>query len=125
MTKELAGDAGSTTCPASDGRHIGSSRGERQLFIWEVAMKHAREDYQRRIQDSENLIDVEEPVFLIRSSDQIGPQAVRAWCHLHRANGGSDTAFTQAMKHADLMEQWGKTHGTKAADCPPDEKTHA
>lgn len=86
-------------------------------------MKHARKDYNRRIQDSENLIPADEPVFLIRlirGQDQVGHNAVRAWAHLHRTNGGSDTAYTLAMSHADVMEAWAKKHG-KAADVPADE----
>ena len=82
-------------------------------------MKHAREDYTRRIQDSAHLIPVEEPVFLLRSTDQVAAQAVRSWAHLHRQNGGSDVAYELAMKQADLMEAWGKKYGTKPADCPP------
>ena len=81
-------------------------------------MIHARKDYTERIQDSANLIPANEPVFLIRAQDQVGATAVRAWAHQHRVNGGSDTAYQLAMKHADLMEQWGKSHGTKAADVP-------
>ena len=81
-------------------------------------MIHARKDYTERIQDSANKIPADEPVFLIRAQDQIAPDAVRAWAHLHRVNRGSDTAYDLAMKHADLMEQWGRTHGTKAADVP-------
>lgn len=61
----------------------------------------------------------DEPVFLIRAQDQVGATAVRAWAHQHRVNGGSDPAFSLAMAHADKMEQWGKLHGTKAADVPP------
>jgi hypothetical protein len=83
-------------------------------------MIHARKDYTERIQDSANKIPADEPVFLIRAQDQVSAQAVRAWAHLHRVNGGSDTAFTLAMAHADRMEQWGKTHGTKGADVPPE-----
>ncbi len=80
-------------------------------------MKHARKDYNERIQDSANLIPEDEPVFLIRAQDHIGADAVRAWAHLHQINGGSDTAYALAMRHAALMEQWPKK---KAADVPPE-----
>jgi hypothetical protein len=79
-------------------------------------MKHARTDYTDRIQDSAKLIPEDEPVFLIRGQDQVGHNAVRAWAHLHRVNGGSDTAYMLAMQHADLMERWPKK---KPADVPP------
>jgi len=80
-------------------------------------MKHARDDYNQRIQDSESKIPADEPVFLIRGQDIIGHEAVRAWAHLHRVNGGSDQAYVLAMRHADLMENWPKK---KHADIPPE-----
>jgi hypothetical protein len=80
-------------------------------------MIHARKDYTERIQDTANQIPADEPVFLIRAQDQVGHLAVRAWAHLHRVNGGSDTAYSLAMRHADLMEQWPKK---KPADVPPE-----
>lgn len=79
-------------------------------------MKHSREDYNRRIQDSENLIPAAEPVWLIRGSDEVGANAVRAWANLHRNNGGADPVYEAAMKHANLMESWPKK---KKADMPP------
>ena len=83
-------------------------------------MKHARKDYTERIQDSAKLIPDDEPVFLIRGQDQVGHMAVRAWAYLHRTNGGSDVAFTLAMQHADVMEQWTKSRKSKPADVPPE-----
>lgn len=83
-------------------------------------MIHARKDYTARIQDSAHLIPEDEPVFLIRAQDVVGHVAVRSWAHLHRVNGGSDTAYSLAMAHADLMEAWGKNHGMKHADVPPE-----
>lgn len=83
-------------------------------------MIHARKDYTERIQDAANLIPADEPVFLIRAQDHISPDAVRAWALLHQRNGGSDVAYQLAIRHADLMEQWGKTHRTKSADVPPE-----
>ncbi len=70
-------------------------------------MTHARKDY-NRIQDPENKIPEDEPVFLIRAQDQVGAAAVRAWAHLHKLNGGSDILYSLAMSHADKMEQWPK-----------------
>lgn len=83
-------------------------------------MQHARRDYTERIQDSAELIPADEPVFLIRGQDEVGAAAVRAWAHLHRANGGSDVAYLMAMKHADVMEQWAKTQRSHKADVPPE-----
>ena len=82
-------------------------------------MKHARKDYNERIQDSAKLIPEDEPVFLIRGQDQVGHLAVRSWAFHHRVNGGSDAVFMMAMRHADLMEQWANKYGKKA-DIPPE-----
>ena len=81
-------------------------------------MKHARKDYNERIQDNANRIPADEPVFLLRAQDQVAHIAVRGWAHLHRVNGGSDVAYDLAMRHADLMDRWAKEHGSKPADVP-------
>jgi len=81
-------------------------------------VKHARADYNDRIQDSAKLIPENEPVFLIRGQDQVSADAVRAWAHLHRNNGGSDRVYELAMQHADLMEDWQRTIKSKKADVP-------
>ena len=82
-------------------------------------MLHARSDYNERIQDAAELIPADEPVFLIRAQDVVSADAVRAWAHLHRINGGSDVVYEAVMRHAALMEMWGKEHVTKHADVPP------
>jgi len=79
-------------------------------------MKHARVDYNERIQDNAGIIPEDEPVFLIRGQDKVGADTVRAWANLHRLNGGSDLAYEMAMKHADRMESWPKN---KSADVDP------
>jgi hypothetical protein len=80
-------------------------------------MKHARDDYNARIQDAANEIPADEPVFLIRAQDKVGHLAVRGWAYMHRLNGGSDTAYSLAMAHADKMEAWPVK---KCADVPPE-----
>ena len=69
-------------------------------------MIHARSDYNERIQDSAGIIPEDEPVFLIRAQDKVSADAVRAWAHLHRVNGGSDPVYEAVMRHADRMEAW-------------------
>jgi hypothetical protein len=81
-------------------------------------MKHARKDYDERIQDSASLIPDDEPVFLIRGQDSVGAAAVRAWAHLYRVNGGSDPVYLAVMAHADHMENWSVK---KIADCPQEQ----
>lgn len=41
-------------------------------------MQHARKDY-NRIQDTENIIPEQEPVFLLRGKDVAAPYAIEAW----------------------------------------------
>jgi len=59
-------------------------------------MKHAREDYMR-IQDPENKIGEDEPVFLVRAKDRFSVKAMIAW---------SDAVRREALKTNDapLME---------------------
>lgn len=91
-------------------------------------MIHARNDYQR-IQDPENKIPVDEPVFLLRAQDKTAPAVLREWVRLNKnllkedikANRVKDDAELNARKkaialadaHAFRMEDWPKK---KAAD---------
>lgn len=68
-------------------------------------MLHAREDY-NRIQDPENKIPEDEPVFLIRAQDKVGADAVRAWASFAEAVGASFEIVRIAREHADKMEAW-------------------
>jgi hypothetical protein len=74
-------------------------------------MRHAREDY-NRIQDPENKIPADEPVFLLRAQDPFAAEAVRLYAHLLAANArngsvGADVAFSSlALRHAAKMEEW-------------------
>lgn len=73
-------------------------------------MKHARYEYDR-IQDPMGKIPEDEPVFLIRGQDAVGPAAVRAWVLLAEAAGASPNITTMAKRHADLMEAWQEATG--------------
>lgn len=68
-------------------------------------MKHAREDY-NRIQDPENKIPHDEPVFLIRGQDMVSGDAVRAWAYLNEKAGGDATLTESARQQAALMDEW-------------------
>jgi hypothetical protein len=80
-------------------------------------MKHARPDY-NRIQDPENIIPADEPVFLIRAKDKAGPAAVRDWAGRAFQEGADDKIINAALQHATLMEQWQKEHGSQIPDMP-------
>jgi hypothetical protein len=70
-------------------------------------MKHARLDY-NRIQDPENKIPEDEPVFLVRGQDQVSGDTVRAWADLNDKAGGDPILSEKARSHANLMDIWAK-----------------
>ena len=55
-------------------------------------MFHARKDY-NRIQDPENKIPEDEPVFLLRAQDIVAAEVVRYWAYLHTARGGDEVVM--------------------------------
>lgn len=92
-------------------------------------MIHARNDYQR-IQDPQNKIPNDEPVFLLRAQDKTSAEVVRCWVRLNKkllkddikARGalltkeelhGRKKAIALAESHAFRMDDWEKK---KAAD---------
>ncbi len=80
-------------------------------------MKHARPDYDVRIQDNEFLIPDDEPVLLIRGQDVLAVPLIASYLDLY---DGSDPAVVDQLQvHLDRMIEWQRTHPTKAADVPP------
>lgn len=75
-------------------------------------MRHARSDYER-LQDPENKIPEDEPVFLLRAQDQVAADVVRIWAVLHKSRGGDCAIANMAENWAGLMDEWPKK---KAAD---------
>jgi hypothetical protein len=80
-------------------------------------MLHAREDY-NRIQDPENKIGQDEPVFLIRAQDEAGPTAVREWAYEALKRGASVEIVKTALDHAKKMERWQSLNISKVPDMP-------
>ena len=81
-------------------------------------MKHAREDY-NRIQDPENKIPEDEPVFLLRGQDFTAPATLRFWANANRMNPLADMRIiTMVEQWANKMEEWQHEHGCKYADLP-------
>ena len=83
-------------------------------------MIHARQDYMR-IQDPENKIADDEPVFLLRAKDLLAPDTVRMWSSLCRLGGNHDLADI-AYKWADRMYEWQQKNGCKNPDMPMNEE---
>ena len=69
-------------------------------------MKHARKDYDDRIQDSANLIPEGEPVFLIRGQDALAGDVVRCWSALHEKKYGPSEVSLAVRAHAEKMDSW-------------------
>jgi hypothetical protein len=80
-------------------------------------MIRGRKDYDR-IQDPAGLIPDDEPVFLIRGKDMVGPLTVSAWADLAAAAGADDTIVETARQHAHAMEKWQLENGSKIPDMP-------
>lgn len=88
-------------------------------------MKHARADYNRRIQDSENLIPDDEPVFLIRGQDVLAPDILDAYVEAYITNDEEnyDENITIAVSgHANAIRQWQKEHPNKIKAADMDNK---
>lgn len=69
-------------------------------------MKYSRPDY-NRIQDPENKIPADEPVFLLRGQDKTAAATLRYWAALNLSLFKHDPYAVQlAFAHADLMDAW-------------------
>ena len=79
-------------------------------------MLHAREDYNRRIQDSENIIPDDEPVFLLRANDGCAVEAVRAWIRAAVGIGVKGNMVQAAREQLNRFMAWEEEHGTKVPD---------
>ena len=80
-------------------------------------MKHAREDY-NRIQDPENIIPENEPIFLLRDKDICAPTAIQAWADDAEKHGAKANIIEAARKQANLMKQWQADHESQIPDMP-------
>jgi len=78
-------------------------------------MIHARKDY-NRIQDPENKIPVDEPVFLLRGQDKFAPELLLRWSAKLRLNGGQPEVAELVERHAQRMIRWQEIHGQKLPD---------
>lgn len=79
-------------------------------------MKHAREDYDRRIVDLDNKIPHDEPVFLLRGQDILAPGLLLEWAKQLRLHGGDPNMARTAEDHAQAMIDWQRDHGAKTPD---------
>ncbi len=80
-------------------------------------MKHAREDY-NRIQDPENIIPENEPVFLLRGQDICAPAAIETWIKEAKKYGAREDITDAAQKQADKMRIYQIEIESKIPDMP-------
>jgi hypothetical protein len=71
-------------------------------------MKFTRDDYNRRIIDTENRIPVDEPVFLLRAQDVYAPSTLRYYAKLLEEDGNTEMA-EELRTHARQMVVWQKS----------------
>lgn len=80
-------------------------------------MKHARKDY-NRIQDPENKIPMDEPVFLLRGQDMFAPMLLLEWAKQLRLHEGDPEMAKIVENHAQEMIEWQKNNRCKIPDLP-------
>lgn len=83
-------------------------------------MRHARSDYQDRIQDAAGLIPEDEPVLLIRGQDVLAPMIARAWADGYRLIGGDPEVVAAMRSFADHIERWQDENTGKVPTVPRD-----
>ena len=82
-------------------------------------MLHARNDYNRRIQDSENGIGAKEPVFIMRAQDNLMLPTLLHYLMLLSATACPDKVLKIAVvRHIDRVLTWQLENDTKDPDTP-------
>jgi hypothetical protein len=83
-------------------------------------MKHARKDY-NRIQDPEEKIGRDEPVFLLRAQDKhFVPMLEDYFRHLAMSGEAQLEMLEAVSAQITRAKQWQAEHGVKAPDMPVD-----
>ncbi len=80
-------------------------------------MIHARTDYDR-IQDPENKIGEDEPVFLLRAKDVLAPEIVYAWAMRLDVMGGDKELVEHVKDWSSKMRKWQQDNESKVPDTP-------
>jgi len=80
-------------------------------------MLHARNDYNKRIQDSEGIIPTDEPVFLLRGQDIFAPVILNIYATLVKQSALPDENIVRNVEeHAEIMRNWHLNHKRKHPD---------
>ncbi len=84
-----------------------------------MTMLHARKDYNERIQDSDGIIPMEEPVFLLRAQDVLMLPVLEHYLMLLRARNKHDKPLEIAVvRHIARTMAWYLAHEPKEPDIP-------
>lgn len=78
-------------------------------------MRFTRDDYNRRIIDTEGRIPEDEPVFLLRAQDKHAPDTLRFYAKLLKEDGNTNMA-EELLAHARAMLVWQKSVKVKKPD---------
>lgn len=68
--------------------------------------------------DGHPIIPDDEPVFLIRAQDAVGPAVVELWAHNARAAGADPELCNRVLDWANAMRVYAQEHGSKVPDVP-------
>jgi len=82
-------------------------------------MLHARDDYNRRIQDNAGKIPDNEPVFMIRAQDKHAIPILTAYLVLVEQDNGDSSIIEGVRKQLRRMQVWQNEYGHKAPDMEP------
>ena len=91
-------------------------------------MIHARNDYNRiqdpalhdpsLLSDGSSPIAEDEPVFLVRASDQAFVATLEAWAKAHNEQSDERSMSDAVASHIELALQWQRDNRRKVADAP-------
>lgn len=73
-------------------------------------MKHNRDDYNQRIQDTAGIIPDDEPVLLIRGQDPAGPAGAEAYANLAELSGAEPELVSRVKSQAEAMREWQRQY---------------
>lgn len=65
------------------------------------------------------IIPEDEPVFVIRAQDAVGPEVVRYWADTAASAGADPSLCRRVHAFAEEMERYADEHGSKTPDTPP------
>lgn len=82
-------------------------------------MRHARSDYDERVQDAARIIPDDEPVFLLRGQDPAASGAVLAWANEAERLGTAPATVERIRRWAAEMKAYAERRRHGAPDAPP------